>query len=76
MFSFKAKPLAVPGLIEMMCTGGLFDGDDSVEESAFKHAVERFNMESAQIGRFRLSAQIERLPKNSYLASPKGNFAI
>ncbi|CAG7824227.1 unnamed protein product [Allacma fusca] len=52
--------------------GGLFDGNDATEEAAFKHAVERFNSESAALRRFAFNAQFERvLPENSYDASAK-----
>ncbi|CAG7824228.1 unnamed protein product [Allacma fusca] len=64
-YSYGASPDSIK-------IGGLFDGIDATEEAAFKHAVERFNIESVPLGRFKFTAQSERvLPHNSFQASAK-----
>ena len=54
-------------------SGGLFDMKDTVQEIAFRYAVDRVNSIREILPRSRLTAQIERLPQqDSFYASKQG----
>ena len=53
--------------------GGLFDMKDTVQEIAFRYAVDRVNLDREILPRSRLTAQIERIPQqDSFYASKQG----
>ena len=53
--------------------GGLFDMTDTVQEIAFRYAVDRVNSDREVLPRSRLTAQIERIPQqDSFYASKQG----
>ena len=53
--------------------GGLFDMTDTIQEIAFRYAVDRVNSDREIMPRSRLAAQIERIPKqDSFYASKQG----
>ena len=53
--------------------GGLFDMTDTVQEIAFRYAVDRVNLDRDILPRSRLTAQIERIPQqDSFYASKQG----
>ena len=57
-------------------TGGLFDMTDTVQEIAFRYAVDRVNVRSDILPRSRLTAQIERIPQqDSFYASKQGMYS-
>ena len=58
-------------------TGGLFDMTDTVQEIAFRYAVDRVNVRSDILPRSRLTAQIERIPQqDSFYASKQGKYTV
>ena len=53
--------------------GGLFDHSDTVQEIAFRYAVDRVNSDRDIMPRSRLTAQIERIrEQDSFYASKQG----
>ena len=55
--------------------GGLFDMTDTVQEIAFRYAVDRVNLNRDILPRSRLTAQIERIPRqDSFYASKQGKY--
>ena len=64
---------AVLGLPETIKIGGLFDMTDTVQEIAFRYAVDKVNLDREVLPRTRLMAQIERIPpQDSFYASKQG----
>ena len=60
-------------LILFLFLGGLFDMTDTIQEIAFRYAVDRVNSDREIMPRSRLAAQIERIPKqDSFYASKQG----
>lgn len=58
-------------------TGGLFDMTDTVQEIAFRYAVDRVNVNRDILPRSRLTAQIERIPQqDSFYASKQGMYRV
>ena len=54
-------------------SGGLFDHSDTVQEIAFRYAVDRVNADRDIMPRSRLTAQIERIrEQDSFYASKQG----
>ena len=50
---------------------------DTVQEIAFRYAVDRVNSDRDVLPRSRLTAQIERIPQqDSFYASKQGNFRV
>ena len=59
--------------ILFLILGGLFDMTDTIQEIAFRYAVDRVNSDREIMPRSRLAAQIERIPKqDSFYASKQG----
>ena len=59
-------PLGVP-------LGGLFDGGDTVQEFAFRYAMDRVNKDKEVLPDCRLTAQIVKFPKmDSFYAAKEG----
>ena len=57
-------------------SGGLFDHSDTVQEIAFRYAVDRVNSDRDIMPRSRLTAQIERIrEQDSFYASKQGKRA-
>lgn len=53
--------------------GGLFHPGDIDQELAFRHAVEKINLDKSILPRSKLSAQIERISaQDSFHASKRG----
>merc|ERR550532_3389913 len=66
---FTATTRALPNNIKI---GGLFEETNSVEEIAFKYAVDHINRKRELLPRSRVTAQIERVPPHdSFYASPR-----
>lgn len=54
-------------------TGGLFGPEEEQEESVFKYAISRINLDPNLLGKSRLHPQIEKISKNdSFHADKKG----
>ncbi|XP_021964381.1 glutamate receptor ionotropic, kainate 2 isoform X1 [Folsomia candida] len=65
-------PYENSGLPDVIRVGGLFDEGDTVDETAFKHAVDRVTFDATILPRRRLSPQIERItPGDSFHAAEK-----
>lgn len=61
-------------VILLLVAGGLFDMTDTVQEIAFRYAVDRVNSDRDVLPRSRLTAQIERIPQqDSFYASKQGS---
>jgi ionotropic glutamate receptor len=68
------KASVIVTAIITIITGGLFDMTDTVQEIAFRYAVDRVNVDSEVLPRSRLTAQIERIPaQDSFYASKQGD---
>ena len=59
---------------ENLILGGLFEEANSMEEIAFKYAVDHINRNRELLPESRVMAQIERIPTHdSFYASKRGN---
>merc|ERR1719447_813776 len=70
LFPFALILGSTKSLPDVIRIGGLFDMKDTVQEIAFRYAVDRVNSEREVLPRSRLTAQIERIPQeDSFYAS-------